>query len=340
MKVLIVEPGPAFSVQDVASGWKAGFEHHGHQVVSYNLGERCEYHFKALKASGKFEDWAEDDLTRMTAMMAAEGVLADAMELWPDVVLVVSSFYMPPKMLDVLRARGFTVVVHLTESPYEDDNQYAMAEHGDLVLINDPTNLDTFTSHNPNTIYQPHGYNPSVHYRREHIEDAVCEFCFVGTAYPSRIEFLEQVDFTGIDVALAGNWADLTEDSPLAKFVAHDREQCVNNSTAAELYSNAQVSLNLYRVEAMRDALSDGWAMGPREVELATLETFFLRQARPESDQVLGMLPTVTSPDDFSTKLRWWLNHPDLARSRALEARAAVADRSYPHFVSALLERI
>jgi len=50
-----------------------------------------------------------------------------------------------------------------------------------------------------------------------------------------------------------------------------------------------------------------GWVHG--EIELAATETFFLRDPRPESDLILPMLPSFTSPEEFSDKLRWWLDH-------------------------------
>lgn len=322
-------------MQDVATGWVSGFRAQGHEVRTFNLGDRCEYHSRALHTNGKFEEVTEFEFAQMFTHLACEGLLADAMEWWPDVVFVVSCFFTPAKILEALRRRGIKVVLHLTESPYEDDNQLRMAAHGDLVLINDPTNLDHFREINPNTHYQPHGWNPDVHVRTFD-PDAVSEFCFVGTGFKSRVEFLEQVDWSGIDIALAGMWANLPDDSPLRKYVAHDIEQCVDNPQAAVLYANTLISLNLYRVEGLTDEVYDGWSMGPREVELAALGTFFLRQSRPESDGLFPMLPTISGPDDFARKLRWFLAHPDERVERAAAAQAAVQDRSYHQYAAQL----
>lgn len=336
MRILIVEPGPAFSVQDVASGWHSGLAHAGHDVRSFNLGERLTYHGTWLEHTHQFDHLSALDFGRLAAQMASEGILAECMTWWPDVVLIVSSFFVPAPVLRVLRGRGMTVVMHLTESPYEDDNQIGMAAHADLVLINDPTNLEKFRQVNPNTHYQPHGWNPDVHYRREPNPDASSDFVFVGSGYPSRIAFLEQCDFGGIDVALAGNWSELSPESPLNKYLAHDIDRCCDNDEAAILYSNAKTSLNLYRVESLGENC-DGWSMGPRELELAAMGRFFFRQSRPESDEVLHMLPTISSPEDFSDQLRWWLGNPTARWRQAKAAQAAVADRSYYHHADRLI---
>lgn len=340
MRVLVVEPGPAFSVQDVATGWVAGLRHAGCDVKTFNLGDRLVYHSNYLEKREQFADMGNVEFAQMVARMSSEGLLAGAMTWWPDVVIVVSSFFVPADILRVLRARGMCVVLHLTESPYEDENQYGMAEHADLVLVNDPTNLERFRATNRQTYYQPHGWNPDTHYRRAPDTDAESEFVFVGTGYPSRVNWFEAVDFAGIDVALAGNWSGLPTGSPLRKYVAHDIDRCVDNDETALLYSNCRASLNLYRTEALDDHAVTGWSVGPREVELAALGTFFLRQSRPESDDLFPMLPTVDSPGDFEEKLRWWLAHPTQLDASASLARGAVADRSYYQHAERLLRLV
>ena len=100
------------------------------------------------------------------------------------------------------------------------------------------------------------------------------------------------------------------------------------------------MSANLYRKEASDGGTSDGWAMGPREVELAACETFFLREPRGEGDEVLSMLPTFTTPTEFEDLLRWWLAHPAERKSAAAQARVAIADRTFEATAARLLRLI
>jgi spore maturation protein CgeB len=80
--------------------------------------------------------------------------------------------------------------------------------------------------------------------------------------------------------------------------------------------------------------------MGPREVELAAVGCFYLTEPRGENREVLPMLPTITSPEEFGEKLRWWLNHDDERARVARAARQAIADRTFDNNCRFLLERL
>lgn len=332
MRALVVRPGPNFSVADVANGWVQGLKQVGVDVYDFNFDDRLSfYHSAYIDHEG---DWRQafpnpEDAARL----AAKGLEAAVYECWPDVVVIVSGFFVPPETLALMRSRGHRVVLLHTESPYEDDRQLFRAQHVDLSILNDPTNIDLFREVGP-AEYIPHAYDPAIHWPRPADVDAASDFCFVGTAFPSRIEFFEACDFTGIDVALAGNWAGAA-DGPLVKYLAHDVAECCPNDQAAVLYASTKASVNLYRKEATHSA--DGWAMGPREVELAATGCFFLRESRGEGDEVLSMLPTFDGPEDFTDQLRWWLEHDTTREAAADLAREAIADRTFSNNAARLL---
>jgi spore maturation protein CgeB len=142
----------------------------------------------------------------------------------------------------------------------------------------------------------------------------VCDFAFVGTGYASRIAFFEAMDLAGLDVVLAGNWQQLHPRSPLHAHVAHDLRRCLDNTDTAQLYRSAKVGLNLYRRESNDPDLSEGWSIGPREVEMAACGHCFVRDPRGETDEVLGMLPAFDSPDEAAEQLRWLLPTTTSAR--------------------------
>jgi spore maturation protein CgeB len=332
VRVLVCRPGPHFSVADVAQGWVKGLRNAGASVLDFNFDDRLNFYASAhVPKDGELKKAFDP---AQAAMLAAKGLENAAYEYLPDVVLIVSGFFIPPAIYELLRLRGCKVVLLHTESPYEDDRQIVRAQYADLNILNDPTNLDRFREVAP-TVYLPHSFDPTIHYPRPATSWARSDFCFVGTGYPSRVEFLEQVDWSGIDAAFAGNWRDLRDDSPLRPLLAHDPAACMPNEGTAEMYASTKASANLYRTEASHDA--DGWSMGPREVELAAIGTFFLRDPRGESDEVLPMLPTFESPDDFGEKLRWWLAHDSERDEAALKAQAAVQDRTFDQTAARLL---
>lgn len=343
MRVLAVHPGPAFSVADVHTGWVGALRTLGVQVEEYNLDARLTFYTSALletdhrSAAGRV--MLRKALPYEQAIgLALNGIMAAAYRLWPDVLLVVSGLFVDEAMLDCIRSRGTRVVILHTEEPYEHDRQLELAAHADLNLINDPTHLDAYRAVCPASYYVPHAYRPDRHYPRPATPELACDFAFVGTGYPSRREFFERVDWSGLRVKLAGNWAGLADDSPLQPLlVGDDPGYCMDNADAADLYASAEVSANLYRHEADRPELAAGWAMGPREVELAAMGRFFLREPRGEGDEVLPSLPTFAGPDDFGEQLRWWLARPEDRAEAAAKAREAVAGRTFDAHARQLL---
>lgn len=324
----MVQPGVAFSVADVHRGWAKAFRQLGHTVVDFNFNDRLAFYQAVCLKDQSTGEYGKALDPVGAALIAAKGIEIAAFEVWPDLVMVTSGFYVPPDLYQILRARGMKVVLHYLEAPYEDNKAFEQVPLVDAVIINDPTNLDQFRALNPNTWYIPHAYDPDLHRPGPARPEATSDFCFVGTGFPSRIDFFEQVDWDGIDVALAGNWRGLTVDSPLRKHVAHDIEAGCDNIDAVDLYRSTKISANLYRKEAYPDSAA-GWAMGPREVELAATGTFFLREPRGEGDELLPMLPIFDGPEQFESLLRYYLARPDRCADLAAQARQAVAGRIF-----------
>lgn len=335
MRALVVHPGPEFSVADVFRGYCRGLTELGVDVMPYNLGDRLTWGAVAhlAAADGSFIKAFNDP--EDVYGFAISGLYRAAMMWWPDVIIFVSGFVLDQQMLEVFRGRGIKVACVFTESPYEDTRQLMVAPAFDAVAVNDEISLDRY-SELTTAIYTPHAYDPTVHHPGTSTHKSDCTF--VGTGYPSRQAFLERVDWAGIDLALAGNWEHA--DESLTRYVVHELTDCVDNDVTADIYRGAATSFNLYRTENNGDVSDsgDGMAMGPREVELASCQTWFARQSRPESDATFPMLPTFSSPEELSDQIRWALANPDAAAIAAEQAAAAVADRTFPNNVTRLLQ--
>lgn len=342
MRWLLGHPGPHFSVHDVYEGWIEGLRECGQDVYTFNLGDRISFYDAALIETGEADDagrlMARKALNRSEAVqLAANGLLSAAMQCWPDVLLAVSAFFTPTWMLDVLRGRGIRVVLLHTECPYQDDEQLDRAEHADVNLVNDPVTLARYAELGP-AAYMPHAYRPSVHYPGD--GPAEWDFTFVGTGFPSRVKFFEQMNLDGLRVRLRGPWLDVPEASPLRNWTALDPEGCLDNDQAAGLYRRSLAGINFYRREGEETWDGAGVAMGPREVEQAACGLFFLRDPRPEGDEVLPMLPVFDGPDDASDQLRWWLAHDLQREAAARKAREAVQERTFTNNAMALMRMI
>jgi spore maturation protein CgeB len=329
---LVAHPGPGFSVHDVFAGWTEALTEVGEQVFPWNLDDRLVYHDRAYLLVDEDKGIFRKAVSGEVAVAHALNDLAAALwKLHPHVLLVVSGFFSDTDLLDHARRYGTRVVLLCTESPYEDDRQLALAEHVDLCLLNDPTHLERFRQVT-RAEYIPHAYRPTLHRPGPPVPELQCDLAFVGTGYPSRIRFFEAIcaNLDGLDVRLGGNWMRLADgDSPLRRYMAHDLDGCLDNEDTASLYRSARVGLNLYRREAAHPELEAGWAMGPREVEMAACGLFFLRDPRGEGDEILHMLPRFHGPSDAADLVRFYLHRPRLRGDLAAQARAAVADRTF-----------
>ncbi len=341
MRILVVHPGPGFSVADVHRGWVEALEDLGQQVSTFALDERLALYGSALVETGEKGEGDRPILRRaltddQATQLAMNGLLSACYQFWPDVVVFISAFFAPTDLMDLVRSRGHKVVLVCTEEPYELDRELRLAEHADITLLNDPTHLEAFRRVGT-AQYAPQAYRPRLHRPGPAKPEMVCDFGFVGTGYPSRIAFFEAMNLDGLDVLLAGMWQALAGDSPLHKYLATAQDECLDNEQTVEVYRSAKVGMNLYRRESSRPELSAGWAMGPREVEMSACGLFFLREPRPEGDEVLSSLPTFTSPAEASEVLRWWLDHPDARALAAAQAREAIADRTFANHAAELL---
>jgi len=333
VRFLVAQPGPAFAVADVHNGWCEALRELGQDVFEFNLDARLSFYNSVLLPD--VDGQPKPALTGEQANeLAVNGLYAAILKVRPHVLLSVSSFFTPPELLDIARAAGVKVVLLHTECPYENERQVQIGQHADLNIVDDPTGIEEFP---PGTSYFCKAYRPSVHRPGPAEPDLASDLVFVGTAFPSRIRFLEAMDLDGIDVALAGNWTMLAEDSRLREYLAHEIGTCLPNEDTVRLYRSARVGINLYRREAQARHLSRGYSLGPRELEMAACGLFFLREPRPEGDDVLDMLPTFTGAGDASEQLRWWLAHPDQAEAAALKAREAIADRTFVRHARRLL---
>lgn len=345
MRWLIGHPGPAFSVHDLFEGWTEALRGLGEEVFTFNLDRRLQFYDAACIAD---EEQPDADGPRMfrKAMSrekaietAAYGILGSAYQCWPHVILLISAFFTPPPLLDMMRGRGHKIILLHTESPYQDDEQLTRAAHADLNLVNDPVNLDRYTELGP-AAYMPHAYRSQIHYPADRGAAKKWDLSFIGTGFPSRVKFFEAMDLDGLDVHLAGPWLNLPPDSPLRDWTMTDDEGCVDNDQTAGIYRQSRCGINFYRREAEGAHAGEGWAAGPREVELAACGTWFTRDPRPESDELFPMLPSYTCPAEAGEQIRWALAHPGERADAAARARAAIDDRTFTNNAKALLRII
>jgi spore maturation protein CgeB len=349
-RILIVHPGPDFSVADVHRGWIKAMKKLGHQVMVYNTNDRIAFYGNACFQDKKIPPCehgygpvhsAMPD-AEMIAQMATKGLFESCFTFWPDVVFFISAFFTTAQTLHIIRSRGIKIVMMHTESPYQDDEQMMRGEYANLNLLNDPTNLAKWRELGP-VAYVPHSYDSDIHFPLADVNKEI-DFAFVGTSFVSRLKFFDAMNFDGIDTVFGGNGWDTVppEYQHLWRYLGHKPDECVDNTETARIYRLTKVGMNLYRREGESQHQGEGWAMGPREVEMAACGLFFVRDPRPESDEVFPMLPAFSSPGEAEELIRYYLGHDTERESLAAEARYEVQDRTFSNqaeVVSVLMEK-
>lgn len=335
LRALVVWPGVGWSVSDVARGWANGLEAMGVDVVRFRLDQRIDWLSEAALATqdGALDTEAATRVNREVRLRAAESLHGAVFQSNPDFVVIVSGWDIPPATYELLRERGVRVVLVHTESPYEDIRQVGMSWCADLHLLNDPIGVEHMRTTGVRAEYSRHCYDPTIHYPGG-VRDL--NAVFVGSGFAGRADLLAQVDWQALGgLTLAGQWDD---DGPLGRWCPRDLPAPIPNELSAALYRRSKLGLNLYRVDYVQHPdLCDGWAMGPREVEMAACGLFFLRQSRPESNKVFPMLPVFADAGELTDLAAWWLAH-DEAREDATRAMlAAVADRTFTNNARGLL---
>lgn len=328
-RALVVAPPHGWATADVARGWVSGLRANGVTVGTFELSSQLTW-FNHATVEGEH---LSDEKVR-----AAVGLnfLGTVYECDPHVVVIVHGADIDWNAVAAVRC---PVVLVLTECPYEQQGQAIAARsmRPTLILVNDPLGADVFAEVAP-TFYVPHAYDPALHYPSDARPRWDC--CFVGTGFASRAGYLAAVDWTGIDLALGGMWRHAPES--LRPFILHDDDvtACVDNHDTAAIYRSSATGLNLYRTDFYGDATADGWAIGPREVELAACGTWFARQSRGEGNDLFPMLPVFDSPAELGAQIRWALSHPVERHDAATRARESIADRTFAAHVAATLRRL
>lgn len=338
MRIMVVAPGPSWSVSDVHIGVVEGLRANDIHVLDVNFDDRLMFFERArlVRDDGSF---AEPMAPELACELATESVVAQVFAADPDAVIVISGFFLAPWFYPLLKARGVPVVLWDTETPYELDRVCSISKHCAATVLCDPTGLDAVRLYCPRVLFVPHGYRPQVHHPPAGTVVPQWDVIFVGTGYPSRQAWFASMDWSGVRLGLAGMWLDV--DPRLAPHVITDRG--VDNTTTAGMYRQSRLGLSLYRRETQDGIVShsQGWAMSPRDVEMAACGLPFLRERRGEADGVLGFLPVLDDdPGGIAGQIRWWLAHDDMLVELGQRAAAAVSDRTFSRTVRPAISMI
>jgi len=341
---MVVASPHAMATRDVYRAHLSGLKKIlGNDVVSFDILSR-------MNIFQKFTEWMEKEAGYVprewaTNILASEPVLGAALWHEVDVVYLISPMYFPMSIVELMRSKrvGLKVWAYFTECPYEDDTWARMqASKFDACFVNDRNSLAKFRAYNPNTHYLGHCYDPDRHYPGRGPTRGHQHVSFVGTGFPERRKFLEQVDWSGIDLRVYGLWEDIQSESPIFPYV---KAKLINNEFTASIYRGSSVSVSLHRVErhwGFGDVLDEGeaYSVGPRTYELAACQTYQVSDFRQELIDIFGdSVPVYRSPKELGQLVRIAIDMtPAELRAVAKKQREAVLPHTAENRMRQLLE--
>ncbi len=253
-----------------------------------------------------------------------------------DGVLIISGMYIHPDILVMLRAIDIRTAMLLTESPYDQEHEAMAARYVDVGWTNERSSVEFLREHsdNPHITYLPHAYDPALHTPTPSRLDAQVpahDVVFVGTCFRERVEALDAVDWTDVDLGLYGSWDMLPKRHRLRQYVRGD---VIDNAQAAALYRRAKIGLNLYRTskgfgyDGARVESAD--SLNPRALELAACGTFQISDYRAEVREVFeGTVMTCADLAELNGMIRTMLSMSGERASLAQHARQAIQQHTF-----------
>lgn len=344
MRLLVCQPGATNSTADVYDGLAGALISQGHQVVTFPLDIRISRASSWLMYSWRRvhkqhphipkPTWADalytasKDLVLQALRMRLDGGI--------DGVLLISGMYVHPDILLYLKSAGIRTAMLFTESPYDQEQEARVARLVDIGWTNERSSVAYLreASGNLNITYLPHAYDPGRHTPEPSWLDEFApahDVVFVGTAFKERVDLLEAVDWTGINLGLYGSWEMLPGRHKLRRYL---RGKVVSNAQAGALYRRAKIGLNLYRTTK-----GFGWhgprieradSLNPRALELAACGVFQISDWRAEVEEIFGQsVPTFRAPGELSELVRYWIDKPGERELLAEASRLAVTDHTF-----------
>lgn len=329
MRILFIHPAIEISVIDVSRGYRSALERAGHIVRDYYLGKRMMYHQKALPTE-------VNNNAQLISKQASETILTEALYHQAELVVLVCGLGVHPIALWLLAQTQIPAAIVFTESPYEDEAQKQwldLTETGISANVTVFTN-DQYSAKKHGWNFLPPSYDSKAHFPAKAREEESCDVLMIGTGWHDRQVFLEEVDWTGIDLRIYGVWPDLKENSPLFEFFY---PVVIENLHIAPYYRSAKICINLNRSN------SDALTPGPRVYELAACEVFQISDPRVDMISLFGnSIPTYKTPKEMEKLIRYYLlpENEFERRTKAKMAHSLVKNETFDNRVIKLMSTV
>jgi len=182
MRILIVDPGFAYSTLAVAESYTRAFQSCGYEIMEYDLLEAMNKARQAIRSNDLLE------ITEFACAPILRHVINDGI----DFVFVVHGYYMNPEIVLSLRRIGCKVCLILTDDPMQVDMSKKWSSIYDFVFTNEK---NTVKMHK-NCFYLPVAVDKDLFDAKTNGKSEVhytyqSDILFAGSMYKERVDFID-----------------------------------------------------------------------------------------------------------------------------------------------------
>ena len=324
MHIALVYTQHRFSTRDVAVGYSRALNQLGYHITDVDYAE-----IWGNLSDLHHLDYSSDTDKRWLMERAGAEILFETVKCQPDLAIVIDGTQVHDIFWEWTQRLKIPTAVVMTECPYHDGANAYIATQCTFPFAN-----DRLSAAKMGIPYLPMAYTEEIHHPMLVTENFHSDVVFAGSGFKERVEFLEQVDWAGIDLRLLG-YFQLGCNSPIAKFYDESRVGVPNHEVAWH-YSGAKIVLNLERTSfdwAGTDHIAGRGSVGPRIYEAAACGCCIASQDLvPELRELLGdAYISFDTPEELSKLLPCWLadEQADDREDMGWRAYQAIQGHSY-----------
>lgn len=286
---------------------------------------------------------------RVSVSDQQQAVAQRAIELRPDLVLVLDGMVLPLEQVREMREQGIRTAVWFSDDPYYADVTTEIAKAYDDVFTMELNCISYYQSQGCSRVhYLPFGFHPSQYRPITEKSSLRRDMSFVGSAYWNRVAFFDQLApyLADKDIVISGQWWDrLREFETLRGKI--DLNKWMGAQETSDVYNGAKIVINMHRSyddESVNQNATSITAATPniRTFEIAASGTLQLTDARNDLSRFYtpGVeIETYSSQQELIEKVEFYLTHEQERREMALRALArSLREHTFSSRVNTMLK--
>jgi spore maturation protein CgeB len=285
---------------------------------------------------------------------SAETMLQRAMELKPDLVLVLNGLHVFPAEhldhVDQIKAMGIKTAIWFADDPYFTDLTEAYASRYDFIFTHERSCVSLYQELGCRHVhYLPLAVNPLI-YRPMQVDSSYrTDICFIGNAFPNRIELFDQLAHYLADkkVMIAGSlWDQLTHYPKLKNSI---RLEWIPIEETVKYYNGAKIVINLHRSPnesgySRNNRNIPARSINPRTYEISACGAFQLTDLREDLTELYTPgfdIVSYQTADELIGQMDYYLRHEKKRKRIALRGlKQTHSNHTFGARLSLLLQEV